>query len=131
MYGFIYNNNNASIHISIERTINTMGSSRMYSSVKKMDKSSITLKEKEAETVIFFSDCVSNYRKTTGRSNSNCIAFRDINENKFVFFTQPLTILQLRKKRWFNIFWKQKTNSEFVNIQKKIEEYGYCSYDLS
>ena len=95
-----------------------MKSLKVYSAIKYFGKNEIVLKEEANEKTVLFSECVFNYRKITGRSNSNCVAIRDVTKNRFVFFSQPLTVLQFKRKNLFDIFWKQRAHTAFLQVEK-------------
>ncbi|MCX7923921.1 MAG: hypothetical protein N3B21_18200 [Clostridia bacterium] len=102
---------------------------------------------------INFHECRSNWVKHVNESGSyitwsgerinnlndtdtTCIGQRDWFSEKpyFEFFTNPLIRFEIQpKRRLLDIFakhWKQRYYPQFYNIQKKIENAGWCTFDL-
>lgn len=83
------------------------------------------------EVSISFADCVKNFSTETGKGSGTCVAARDVTELTFTFYTDPKTIVSV-KKGFFQTLLTGKTAYErFSELRKAIEKAGYSSYDLS
>ncbi len=94
-----------------------------YSDIEKINEMGITFNNGNK---IIFKDCIGN------RYNSEtCIAERNITASPpyFEFFTLDLPIRIIFNQK--GILAKHKNNNNFRDLQKKINDMGYTSYDLS
>ncbi len=82
---------------------------------------------------INFRECAYIYQKTHG-GNGTCVAERNITGNpSFAFYTTPKAtrIIFVRKSKLKEFFAKKNIDLRFHEFQKKIESFGYSTYDLS
>lgn len=96
---------------------------KAYSDIETIDKKGIIFKSGDRIT---FTECI---RK---RYNSDtCVAERDYAASPpyFEFFTQDLPVRVVFNKK--GLFSKSKNNKEFLELQLKLNDMGYSSYDLS
>lgn len=91
----------------------------------------ITVLENDIEIFIQFEECAKNYAKEKSMQESKCVALRDITKCTYVFYTSPKTILVFRGSFLKYLRYGKSATDKFIGLQKKIEEYGYISYDLS
>lgn len=91
----------------------------------------VTITENEIKTCIKFNECARNYAKEKSIQESKCVALRDITKCTFVFYTSPKTVLIFRGGFLKYLRCGKTATDKFIELQKKIEKYGYVSYDLS
>lgn len=96
-----------------------------------VNEAGITVIENSVKTFIAFDECAINYAKEKSIQESKCVALRDITKCEFVFFTSPKTVLVFKGGFLKYIRCKKTAIDKFIDLQRKIEEYGYTSYDLS
>lgn len=83
---------------------------------------------------INFRECAYNFSSINGGSGK-CVAERDITGSNpyFAFYTAPKTthVFFLRKGKICEFFSRKNTEKRFRILKKKIESYGFSTYDLS
>ena len=80
---------------------------------------------------IFFYECVKEFVKTISDSNFKCVAERDITARPpyYDFYTNGIKTRLLFDKK--GLFSASKNKKMFIELQFKLIEYGYTTYDLS
>ena len=99
--------------------------------IMKIEATGLTLKYKGAPLFVCFEDCAKNYACENGLEKSRCIAVRDITKLTFMFFTEPKTYLVFKKSFWKALMTGKSAAQRFMELQKKILQYRYTSFDLS
>ncbi len=84
------------------------------------------------EVNILFCECVNNFSKEFPNSSGRCVATSDILNGHYTFYTEPKTLIKIRKKKYaLSFFDKHKKTQQFVQFQKKLYQYGFKTYDLT
>lgn len=80
---------------------------------------------------IDFNECADTYMKAHSTNESLCVGERDITDNSFTFYTlpKPTMIKFIEKGGFAELFAKKNTRQRFYELQKKIIEFGYKTYD--
>ena len=83
--------------------------------------------------LISFSECIQNFDREYGKTDSKCVGERDITQSTFTFYTSPKpVVLMFQKKGWLiERLKKNNTRQRFHNLQKQLLAYGYKTYDMS
>ena len=108
-------------------------SDEVFYNVTKVTAEGIELQSKKVKRYIRFAECAKNFskEKETGEMSGKCVATRNISELSFVFFSHPKAKVVFKKSFFKNIFASKSATRKFLDVQKKIIEAGYTSYDLS
>lgn len=100
-----------------------------YKQIKHMDEKGITFKD---GTEILFAECRLNWAKAKGLNfnKSFCVAERNISAKipYFTFFMDEIIQITFKKTM---IPWKNQYKKKFMDMQKKLDSFGYSSYDCS
>lgn len=80
---------------------------------------------------IDFSECAETFKIIHSVAESKCIAGRNITDFSFTFYTlpKPTMIKFIEKNAFIELFSKRNTRQRFYELQKKINELGYTTYD--
>ncbi len=100
---------------------------KSFSEILTVDKNGITFKDGEK---VSFDECVENLKTANSLSGSKCVAERDITAVPpyFLFYTRKKLKLVFDCS---GLFSKSKNKKAFINLQLKIQETGFTTYDLS
>ena len=82
---------------------------------------------------IDFNECADTYMKAHSTNESKCVGERDITDNSFTFYTvpKPTMIKFIEKSKLAELFARKNTRQRFYELQKKINELGYKTFDMS
>lgn len=82
---------------------------------------------------IDFSECADTFKKEHSAEESKCVAERDITDFSFTFYTipKPTMIKFIEKGKLAELFARKNTRQRFYELQKKIIEFGYKTFDMS
>lgn len=82
---------------------------------------------------IDFNECADTYMKAHSTTESKCVGERDITDNSFTFYTfpKPIMIKFIEKCKLAELFARKNTRQRFYELQKKIIDFGYKTYDKS
>jgi hypothetical protein len=82
---------------------------------------------------IDFRECEAVWAKINSFENSKCIGERDICSYSFTFYSmpKPIMIKFIKKSKPAEFFAKEDTRRRFHNLQYKIIDYGYKTFDMS
>lgn len=82
---------------------------------------------------IDFAECAGVWDKANSIENIRCVGDRDATDYSFTFYTlpKPIMIKFISKGKLAEFFTKRGTYRRFYDLQKKILEYGYRTYDMS
>lgn len=90
----------------------------------------ITLKN---GTYIDFDVCAEVWAKVNSLEKSKCVGEREITDWSFTFYSlpKPIMIKFIEKGRMAELFSKNNTRRRFCNLQLKINELGYKTFDMT
>ena len=82
---------------------------------------------------INFAECAEVWAKVNSLKKSKCVGERDATDYSFTFYTlpKPIMIEFIPKGKLSEFFSKKKTYDRFRDLQKKIIECGYRTYDMT
>ena len=82
---------------------------------------------------IDFAECAEVWAKANSLEESKCVGERDIIDGSFTFYTlpKPIMIKFMKKGKLAEFFSKNNTRQRFHNLQLKIVECGYRTYDMT
>ena len=82
---------------------------------------------------IDFLQCADTFMKTHSANESMCVGGRDITDNSFTFYTlpKPTMIKFIEKGKFAELIARKNTRQRFYELQKKINELGYKTFDIS
>ena len=82
---------------------------------------------------IDFAECAEVWAKVNSPEESKCVGERDIIDGSFTFYTlpKPIMIKFMKKGKLAEFFSKNDTRHRFHNLQFKIVECGYQTYDMT
>ena len=82
---------------------------------------------------IGFAECTEVWAKVNSLEESKCVGERDIIDGSFTFYTlpKPIMIKFIKKGKLAEFFSKNNTRQRFHNLQFKIIECGYRTYDMT
>ena len=82
---------------------------------------------------IDFAECAEVWAKVNSLEESKCVGERDIIDGSFTFYTlpKPIMIKFMKKGELAEFFSKNDTRHRFHNLQFKIVECGYQTYDMT
>lgn len=106
-------------------------SDEVFYNVTKVTAEGIELRSTKVKRYIKFAECAKNFCKETGKIKGKCVATRNIAELSFVFFSHPKTKVVFKKRFFKDMFASKSATRKFLDVQEKIIEAGYTSYDLS
>ncbi len=94
--------------------------------IVEINKDGILLKD---NTFINFRICAKNFREKHESSSGKCVAERLL--PVYIFYTQPKpTILKFQRKNIISEFFSSRWKRSLA-LQKKINEYGFRTFDMS
>ena len=90
----------------------------------------ITLKN---SMFIDFAECAKVWAKVNTLEDSKCVGERDATDYSFTFYAlpKPIMIKFIPKGKLVEFFTNHATYRRFRELQKKIIEFGYRTYDMS
>ena len=103
----------------------------IYHKITNISQNGITLESQGKKIHICFDDCARTFATQHGTKFNKCVATRDIMTLSFTFYTQPKTKVVFKRCFWKNFIKGNSAVNKFLELQKKIVEAGYSSYDLS
>lgn len=82
---------------------------------------------------INFAECAEVWAKVNSLEESKCVGERDIIDGSFTFYTlpKPIMIKFVKKGKLAEFFSKNNTSHHFHNLQFKIIECGFRTYDMT
>ena len=82
---------------------------------------------------IDFAECAEVWAKVNSLEESKCVGERDTIDGSFTFYAlpKPIMIKFLKKGKLAEFFSKNDTRHRFHNLQFKIVECGYRTYDMT
>lgn len=82
---------------------------------------------------INFAECAEVWAKVNSLEESKCVGERDIIDGSFTFYAlpKPIMIKFMKKGKFAELFSKNNTRHRFHNLQFKIVECGYRTYDMT
>ena len=85
------------------------------------------------DNFIDFNECAHTYMKAHSTNESMSVGERDITDNSFTFYTlpKPTMIKFIEKGRLAELIARKNTRQRFYELQKKINELGYKTFDMS
>jgi hypothetical protein len=90
---------------------------------------------KHSNGYINFAECAKNYALVNNIQKTNCVAARDITGSNpcFDFYTTDriTEIFFVPKNKFLEFFSKQNTVQRFHALNKRIQSYGWTTYDMS
>ena len=90
----------------------------------------IILHSKNKKLLISLKECAQNY-SIENKTNSSCVATRDITSLSFIFYSKPQIKVVLRDNLLWHLFKRQSAVRLFLDLERAIIELGYTSFDLS
>ena len=80
-----------------------------------------------------FQQCADTFMKAHSTNESMSVGERDITDNSFTFYTlpKPTLIRFIEKSKLAELLARKNTRQRFFELQKKIIEFGYKTYDES
>lgn len=83
---------------------------------------------------IDFAVCAKNYKETHNlEKDTSCIGEIDASDLSFTFYAspKPIMIAFIEKNKVVEFFLNNNAHKRFCDLQKKISEYGYRTFDMS
>lgn len=82
---------------------------------------------------IDFDECAEVWAKVNSLESSKCVGEREIADWSFTFYTlpKPIMIKFVEKGRLAEFFSRNNTRQRFHNLQFKIIELGYKTFDMA
>ncbi|MGM9642221.1 MAG: hypothetical protein ACI3XI_03315 [Eubacteriales bacterium] len=82
---------------------------------------------------IDFAECTEVWAKENSLEESKCVGERDAADYSFTFYSlpKPIMIKFISKGKLAEFFTKRATYRRFRELQKKIIEFGYRTYDMT
>lgn len=80
---------------------------------------------------IVFAECSETFKIIHSIEENKCVGERDISDFSFMFYTypKPTMIKYIEKNAFIEFFSKRNTRQRFFELQRKIIEFGYKTYD--
>ena len=81
---------------------------------------------------IDFAECTEVWARENALKESKCVGERDASDYSFTFYTlpKPIMIKFIPKGKLVEFFTNRATYQRFRELQKKIIEFGYRTYDM-
>ena len=81
---------------------------------------------------IDFAECTEVWARENSLEESKCVGERDASDYNFTFYTlpKPIMIKFIPKGKLVEFFTNRATYQRFRELQKKIIEFGYRTYDM-
>ena len=102
-----------------------------HQDIEKINSSGIVFNRQLYNQHIDFDECCRNYAMEHGIERSLCVAERDSTKLMFYFYSNPATIIDFNKYKFFANIFSRRAYRKFCELQKKIYEFGYTTYDLT
>ena len=82
---------------------------------------------------IDFNECTKVWAEVNSLEKTTCVGERDVTDLSFTFYThpKPIMIKYIPKGRLTELFSKHNTVCRFHDLQNKIYEYGFTTFDIS
>ncbi len=82
---------------------------------------------------IDFIECSKVWAEVNSLDKTTCVGERDITDLSFTFYClpKPIMIKYIPKGRLAELFSKRNTVCRFHDLQNKIYEYGFTTFDMS
>lgn len=82
---------------------------------------------------IEFSVCAENFKNMNPQSGGKCIGEREITERSFTFYAapKPIKIKFLPRNKLIEFFSANGMVKRFRSLQRRINEFGYSTYDIT
>ncbi|MBQ9086985.1 MAG: hypothetical protein IJY47_07355 [Clostridia bacterium] len=82
---------------------------------------------------IDFDECTEIWARENSLEKSECVGERDATDYSFTFYTlpKPIMIKFISRGKLIEFFTRDATYQRFRELQKKIIEFGYRTYDMS
>ena len=87
---------------------------------------SLSLRCREGDVRINLKECAKNAARELGFPDTHCAADRDVTAFEFIFYTEPKTILRIRR----GIF-ERLSYARFCELERAVQLCGYTTRDLS
>ena len=105
--------------------------SNVYHKIVSVSSKGVVLENDSGRKFIDFKNCGKQHDGENGDTKRRkCVAARNVMNFEFIFYTVPPTKLVL-KKNFFQRIFSGSSFSDFVDLKKTIEKYGYSTFDLS
>ena len=86
----------------------------------------LSLRCREGDVQIDLRECAKNAARKLGVPDTRCAADRDVTAFEFIFYTEPKTILRIRR----GIF-GCSSYARFCELERAVRRCGYTTRDLS
>lgn len=86
----------------------------------------LSLQCREGDVQIDLKECAKNAARELGFPDTHCAADRDVTAFEFIFYTEPKTILRIRR----GIF-ERLSYAHFCELDRAVRRCGYSTRDLS
>ncbi|MCI5662153.1 MAG: hypothetical protein MR371_07900 [Clostridia bacterium] len=86
----------------------------------------LSLQCREGDVQIDLKECAKNAARELGFPDTHCVADRDVTAFEFIFYTEPKTILRIRR----GIF-ERLSYAHFCELDRAVRRCGYSTRDLS
>ncbi len=86
----------------------------------------LSLQCREGDVQIDLKECAKNAARELGFPDTHCAADRDVTAFEFIFYTEPKTILRIRR----GIF-ERLSYARFCELDHAVRRCGYSTRDLS
>ena len=98
--------------------------------ISKITKNGIFLKN---GVFIDFAVCAENLKKQNPQSGGKCVGEHKITDFSFTFFAspKPIMIKFIQRNKLIEFFSKNNTLHRFHSLQRKINDFGFTTYDIS
>lgn len=82
---------------------------------------------------IDFSVCAENFKKANPKSNGKCVGEREISDWSFTFYAspKPIMIKFISRSKLSEFLSTNNTAKRFQSLQRRINDFGYTTYDLA
>ena len=82
---------------------------------------------------IDFIECTKVWAEVNSLEKSTCVGERDIADLSFTFYClpKPIMIKFIKKGKMYEKFSKRNASYRFHELQNKISEYGFTTFDMS
>ena len=96
-----------------------------------INSSGIAIRNGGSVSRIHFDECAKNYVAENDLEKSRCVATGDAMTLSFVFYTDTKTKLIFKKLFWRDLFLGRSAVGRLMDSQKRINQCGYTTYNLS
>ncbi len=106
-----------------------------YDSFTENEIAEITRKGISLKNGVFidFSVCAENFKKANPKSSGKCVGEREITDWSFTFYAnpKPIMIIFTPRNKLIEFFSVNDTIKRFHSLQRKINDFGYTTYDMT